>query len=127
MPPFVSTIVASIASVIVAIVSSNWFSRRMLKHSSTDEILKRLDKIEILTERNTDAAEKLRDADIALLEDRFKYLCKRSIHDGYISTQNLEAIHKLSVPFFEFDDVNGSGHSLLQKVEELPIKEDFDE
>ena len=124
MPPWLSTIIASIASIIVAVISSSWFSKKMLQHSQTDEILSRLDNIEKAQKEQTKVTTDLRDADIAIMEDRYNFLCKKAIHDKHISTQDLQAIHKLSVYYFRFDDIDGSGKALLHKVEELPIEEE---
>lgn len=120
MPPWMSTIVASAASVLIAILSSNWFSRRMMRREHTNEILSRLDKIE----EDTAQIKDLRDADVALLEDRYKHLCRAAIRAKHISTEQLEAIHKLSEFYFKFDDSDGSGHALLRLVEQLPIQEE---
>lgn len=122
MPPWLSTIVASIASVLVAVISSSWFSKRMMRKDILGELSRRLDNVDgVLTGMaNNDA--KLKQANVALLRDRFMFLSKKAIKDGSISFDDLQTIKDLSVPYFELDDVTGEGKVLLSKVEQLPIK-----
>lgn len=126
MAPWLSTIIASIASVIVAILSSNWFSKKMLKKDITEELVTRLDRTDNKLDAIGDTDKKLRDADIALLKDRFTYLCREAIKNGYVTFSELESIKLLSAPFFELDDETGEGHTLLSKVENLPLRSDVD-
>ena len=122
MPPWLSTIVASIASVLVAVISSSWFSKRMMRKDILGELSRRLDNVDgVLTGMaNNDA--KLKQANVALLRDRFMFLSKKAIKDVSISFDDLQTIKDLSVPYFELDDVTGEGKVLLSKVEQLPIK-----
>ena len=122
MPPWLSTIVASIASVLVAVISSSWFSKRMMRKDILGELSRRLDNVDgVLTGMaNNDA--KLKQANVALLRDRFMFLSKKAIEEGSISFDELQTIKDLSVPYFELDDVTGEGKVLLSKVEQLPIK-----
>ena len=122
MPPWLSTIVASIASVLVAVISSSWFSKRMMRKDILGELSRRLDNVDsVLTGMaNNDA--KLKQANVALLRDRFMFLSKKAIEEGSISFDELQTIKDLSVPYFELDDVTGEGKVLLGKVEQLPIK-----
>lgn len=122
MPPWLSTVVASIASVLVAVISSSWFSKRMMRKDILGELSRRLDNVDgVLTGMaNNDA--KLKQANVALLRDRFMFLSKKAIKDGSISFDDLQTIKDLSVPYFELDDVTGEGKVLLSKVEQLPIK-----
>lgn len=122
MPPWLSTIVASITSVLVAVISSSWFSKRMMRKDILGELSRRLDNVDgVLTGMaNNDA--KLKQANVALLRDRFMFLSKKAIKDGSISFDDLQTIKDLSVPYFELDDVTGEGKVLLSKVEQLPIK-----
>lgn len=122
MPPWLSTIVASIASVLVAVISSSWFSKRMMRKDILGELSRRLDNVDgVLTGMaNNDA--KLKQANVALLRDRFMFLSKKAINEGSISFDDLQTIKDLSVPYFELDDVTGEGKVLLSKVEQLPIK-----
>ena len=122
MPPWLSTIVASIASVLVAVISSSWFSKRMMRKDILGELSRRLDNVDsVLTGMaNNDA--KLKQANVALLRDRFMLLSKKAIKEGSITFDDLQTIKDLSVPYFELDDVTGEGKVLLSKVEQLPIK-----
>ena len=122
MPPWLSTIVASIASVLVAVISSSWFSKRMMRKDILGELSRRLDNVDsVLTGMaNNDA--KLKQANVALLRDRFMLLSKKAIKEGSITFDDLQTIKDLSVPYFELDDVAGEGKVLLSKVEQLPIK-----
>lgn len=122
MPPWLSTVVASIASVLVAVISSSWFSKRMMRKDILGELSRRLDNVDgILTNMaNNDA--KLKQANVALLRDRFMFLSKNAINEGSITFDELQTIKDLSVPYFELDDVTGEGKVLLSKVEQLPIK-----
>lgn len=122
MPPWLSTIVASIASVLVAVISSSWFSKRMMRKDILGELSRRLDNVDsVLTGMaNNDA--KLKQANVALLRDRFMLLSKKAIKEGSITFDDLQTIKDLSVPYFELDDVTGEGKVLLGKVEQLPIK-----
>ena len=122
MPPWLSTIVASIASVLVAVISSSWFSKRMMRKDILGELSRRLDNVDgVLTGMaNNDA--KLKQANVALLRDRFMFLSKNAIKEGSITFDDLQTIKDLSVPYFELDDVTGEGKVLLGKVEQLPIK-----
>lgn len=122
MPPWLSTVVASIASVLVAVISSSWFSKRMMRKDILGELSRRLDNVDsVLTGMaNNDA--KLKQANVALLRDRFMFLSKKAIEEGSISFDELQTIKDLSVPYFELDDVTGEGKVLLSKVEQLPIK-----
>lgn len=122
MPPWLSTIVASIASVLVAVISSSWFSKKMMRKDILDELSRRLDNVNgVLTDMaNNDA--KLKQANVALLRDRFMFLSKNAINEGSITFDELQTIKDLSVPYFELDDVTGEGKVLLSKVEQLPIK-----
>jgi len=122
MPPWLSTIVASIASVLVAVVSSSWFSKRMMRKDILGELSRRLDNVDgtLANMANNDA--KLKQANVALLRDRFMFLSKNAINEGSITFDELQTIKDLSVPYFELDDVTGEGKVLLSKVEQLPIK-----
>lgn len=122
MPPWLSTVVASIASVLVAVISSSWFSKKMMRKDILGELSRRLDNVDsVLTGMaNNDA--KLKQANVALLRDRFMFLSKKAIEEGSISFDELQTIKDLSVPYFELDDVTGEGKVLLSKVEQLPIK-----
>lgn len=122
MPPWLSTIVASIASVLVAVISSSWFSKRMMRKDILGELSRRLDNVDgtLANMANNDA--KLKQANVALLRDRFMFLSKNAINEGSISFDDLQTIKDLSVPYFELDDVTGEGKVLLSKVEQLPIK-----
>lgn len=122
MPPWLSTIVASIASVLVAVISSSWFSKRMMRKDILGELSRRLDNVDgtLASMANNDA--KLKQANVALLQDRFMFLSKNAINEGSITFDELQTIKDLSVPYFELDDVTGEGKVLLSKVEQLPIK-----
>lgn len=122
MPPWLSTIVASIASVLVAVISSSWFSKRMMRKDILGELSRRLDNVDgtLTGMANNDA--KLKQANVALLRDRFMFLSKNAINEGSITFDELQTIKDLSVPYFELDDVTGEGKVLLSKVEQLPIK-----
>lgn len=122
MPPWLSTIVASITSVLVAVVSSSWFSKRMMRKDILGELSRRLDNVDgtLANMSNNDA--KLKQANVALLRDRFMFLSKNAINEGSITFDELQTIKDLSVPYFELDDVTGEGKVLLSKVEQLPIK-----
>ena len=122
MPPWLSTIVASVVPVLVAVISSSWFSKRMMRKDILGELSRRLDNVDgVLTGMaNNDA--KLKQANVALLRDRFMSLSKKAIEEGSITFDDLQTIKDLSVPYFELDDVTGEGKVLLSKVEQLPIK-----
>lgn len=122
MPPWLSTVVASIASVLVAVISSSWFSKRMMRKDILGELSRRLDNVDgtLANMANNDA--KLKQANVALLRDRFMFLSKNAINEGSITFDELQTIKDLSVPYFELDDVTGEGKVLLSKVEQLPIK-----
>ena len=122
MPPWLSTIVASIASVLVAVISSSWFSKRMMRKDILGELSRRLDNVDGVLTGMADNDAKLKQANVALLRDRFMTLSKKAIEDGSISFDDLQTIKDLSVPYFELDDVTGEGKVLLSKVEQLPIK-----
>jgi len=122
MPPWLSTIVASIASVLVAVISSSWFSKRMMRKDILGELSRRLDNVDGVLTGMADNDAKLKQANVALLRDRFMALSKKAIEDGSISFDDLQTIKDLSVPYFELDDVTGEGKVLLSKVEQLPIK-----
>ena len=122
MPPWLSTVVACIASVLVAVISSSWFSKRMMRKDILGELSRRLDNVDgtLANMANNDA--KLKQANVALLRDRFMFLSKNAINEGSITFDELQTIKDLSVPYFELDDVTGEGKVLLSKVEQLPIK-----
>lgn len=122
MPPWLSTIVASITSVLVAVISSSWFSKRMMRKDVLGELSRRLDNVDGILTGMANNDTKLKQANVALLRDRFMFLSKKAIKDGYISFDDLQTIKDLSVPYFELDDVTGEGKVLLSKVEQLPIK-----
>ena len=122
MPPWLSTIVASIASVLVAVISSSWFSKRMMRKDVLGELSRRLDNVDGVLTGMADNDAKLKQANVALLRDRFMALSKKAIEDGYISFDDLQTIKDLSVPYFELDDTTGEGKVLLSKDEQLPIK-----
>jgi hypothetical protein len=122
MPPWLSTIVASIASVLVAVISSSWFSKRMMRKDILDELSRRLDNVDSALSEMANNDAKLKQANVALLRDRFMFLSKNAINEGSITFDELQTIKDLSVPYFELDDVTGEGKVLLSKVEQLPIK-----
>ena len=122
MPPWLSTIVASIASVLVAVFSSSWFSKRMMRRDILDELSRRLDNVDSALSEMADNDAKFKQANVALLRDRFMALSKNAINEGSITFDELQTIKDLSVPYFELDDVTGEGKVLLSKVEQLPIK-----
>lgn len=122
MPPWLSTIVASIASVLVAVISSSWFSKRMMRRDILDELSRRLDNVDSALSEMADNDAKFKQANVALLRDRFMFLSKNAINEGSITFDELQTIKDLSVPYFELDDVTGEGKVLLSKVEQLPIK-----
>ena len=122
MPPWLSTIVASIASVLVAVISSSWFSKRMMRKDILGELSRRLDNVDGVLTGMADNDAKLKQANVALLRDRFMFLSKNAINEGSITFDELQTIKDLSVPYFELDDVTGEGKVLLSKVEQLPIK-----
>lgn len=122
MPPWLSTIIASIASVLVAVISSSWFSKKMLKNDVVNELATRLDKVDDKLDAMANTDEDFKNANVALLRDRFMYISKKAIRNGYITFEELDTLKDLSVPYFELDDKTGEGHTLLKKVEELPIK-----
>ena len=122
MPPWLSTIVASVVPVLVAVISSSWFSKRMMRKDILGELSRRLDNVDgtLTSMANNDA--KLKQANVALLRDRFMSLSKKAIKEGSITFDELQTIKDLSVPYFELDDATGEGKVLLSKVEQLPIK-----
>ena len=122
MPPWLSTIVASIASVLVAVISSSWFSKRMMRKDILDELSRRLDNVDSALSKMANNDAKIKRANVALLRDRFMFLSKKAIEEGSITFDDLQTIKDLSVPYFELDDVTGEGKVLLGKVEQLPIK-----
>ena len=122
MPPWLSTIVASIASVLVAVISSSWFSKRMMRKDILDELSRRLDNVDSALSKMANNDAKFKQANVALLRDRFMFLSKKAIEEGSITFDDLQTIKDLSVPYFELDDVTGEGKVLLGKVEQLPIK-----
>lgn len=122
MPPWLSTIVASIASVLVAVISSSWFSKRMMRKDILGELSRRLDNVDSALSEMADNDAKFKQANVALLRDRFMALSKNAINEGSITFDELQTIKDLSVPYFELDDVTGEGKVLLSKVEQLPIK-----
>ena len=122
MPPWLSTIVASIASVLVAVISSSWFSKRMMRKDILGELSRRLDNVDSALSEMANNDAKLKQANVALLRDRFMALSKNAINEGSITFDELQTIKDLSVPYFELDDVTGEGKVLLSKVEQLPIK-----
>lgn len=122
MPPWLSTVVASIASVLVAVFSSSWFSKRMMRKDILDELSRRLDNVDSALSNMADNDAKFKQANVALLRDRFMHLSRKAINEGSISFEELQTIKDLSIPYFELDDVTGEGKVLLSKVEQLPIK-----
>lgn len=122
MPPWLSTIVASVASVLVAVISSSWFSKRMMRKDILEELSKRLDNVDNALSEMAGNDAKFKQANVALLRDRFMSLSREAIKEGSISFDELQTIKDLSIPYFELDDVNGEGKVLLSKVEQLPIK-----
>lgn len=122
MPPWLSTVVASIASVLVAVFSSSWFSKRMMRRDILDELSRRLDNVDSALSEMADNDAKFKQANVALLRDRFMSLSREAINEGSISFDELQTIKDLSIPYFELDDVTGEGKVLLSKVEQLPIK-----
>lgn len=122
MPPWLSTVVASIASVLVAVFSSSWFSKRMMRRDILDELSRRLDNVDSALSEMADNDAKFKQANVALLRDRFMSLSREAINEGSISFDELQTIKDLSIPYFELDDVSGEGKVLLSKVEQLPIK-----
>ena len=122
MPPWLSTVVASIAPVLVAVFSSSWFSKRMMRKDILDELSRRLDNVDSALSKMANNDAKFKQANVALLRDRFMFLSKKAIEEGSITFDDLQTIKDLSVPYFELDDVTGEGKVLLGKVEQLPIK-----
>lgn len=124
MPPWISTIVASVTSIIVAIISSQWFAKKLMKKDITENLQSSINDLRESVDNNNKTAETLKDANVALLKERFEYLSTKALRRGSVTIDELQVIRKLSVPYFRLDDADGSGKVLLKKVEELPIREE---
>lgn len=126
MPPWLSTVIASIASVLVAVISSSWFSKKMLKKDVVNELATRLDKVDDNLKKMSKNDKDLKIANVALLKNQFNSLSKKAINRGYITFDELDTLKDLSVPYFALDDETGEGHTLLKKAEELPLRKNED-
>lgn len=134
MNPILTTIITGVCSVVVAIITSSWFAKKMTKDDRIDELAKdikdikeRQKTIEQTVTSWQKCDEKLKEANVALLKDRFNYLGNKALEKGSITITDLNAITRLSIPYFKLDDEDGTGHNLLERVKQLPLeKEDYE-
>lgn len=129
MEPIVTTVLTGVFSVLVAVITSTWFSKRMMKDDRIEELAKDIkvikdkqDNIEKKLDENRKNDEMLSEASIGLLKDRFEHLSNKALEEGAISMADLNAITRLSVSYFKLDDADGTGHNLLERVKQLPLK-----
>lgn len=129
MSPVITTVITGVFSVIVAVITSGWFAKKMMKDDRIEELGKDLKDIKERQVKIEDAIETwkaedftLKEANIALLKDRFEYQANTALDRGAITVAELNAITKLSVPYFKLDDADGTGHVLLEKVRQLPLE-----
>lgn len=131
MNPILTTIITGVCSVIVAVITSSWFAKKMTKDDRIDELAKdikdikeRQKKIEQTVTTWQKCDENLKEANVALLKDRFNYLSNKALEKGSITITDLNAITRLSIPYFKLDDEDGTGHNLLERVKELPLEKE---
>lgn len=134
MNPIIASIVTGVFSVVVAVITSTWFTKKMSRDDRIDElakdikeIKKRQEKIDSTLNTWQKCDENLKEANVALLKDRFEHLSNKALEKGSVTITDLNAIARLSVPYFKLDDVDGTGHNLLERVKQLPLeKEDHE-
>ncbi len=129
MDPIITTIITGVFSVVVAVLTSSWFAKKMMKDDRIDalskdikEIKNKQEKIETAIDTWQEQDAMLKDANVALLKDRFEHLSEVALTKGSITVTELNAITRLSVPYFKLDDSDGTGHALLEKVNQLPLE-----
>lgn len=129
MGPIITTVVTGIFSVVVAVLTSSWFAKKMMKDDRIDALSKdikdisdRQKKIEDTLDSWKEQNECLTDANVALLKDRFEHLSNTALMKGSISMNELNAIIRLSKAYFKLDDEDGTGHNLLERVKQLPLE-----
>lgn len=129
MGPIITTVVTGIFSVVVAVLTSSWFAKKMMKDDRIDALSKdikdigdRQKKMEDTLDTWKEQNECLTDANVALLKDRFEHLSNTALTKGSISMNELNAIIRLSVVYFKLDDEDGTGHNLLERVKQLPLE-----
>ena len=135
MNPILTTIITcsitGVCSVIVAIITSSWFAKKMTKDDRIDELSKdikdikeRQKTIEQTVTSWQKCDENLKEANVALLKDRFDYIGNKALEKGSITITDLNAITRLSIPYFKLDDEDRTGHNLLERVKELPLEKE---
>lgn len=129
MSPVITTVITGVFSVLVAVITSGWFAKKMMKDDRIEELAKDLKVIKERQLKIDDAIEtwkkedlNLKEANVALLKDRFECQANNALDRGTITVAELNAITKLSVPYFKLDDADGTGHVLLEKVRQLPLE-----
>lgn len=129
MSPYVTTILTGVFSVIVAVVTSSWFSKKMMKDDRIEalgedikDIKERQQKIETVLDDWQKSDKTLTEANVALLKDRFEHLANAALDRGSVTMAELNCITRLSVSYFKLDDADGTGHNLLERVKQLPLE-----
>lgn len=129
MSPYVTTILTGVFSVVVAVITSSWFSKKMMKDDRIDalsedikDIVERQKSIESVLNEWQKSDINLTEANIALLKERFEYLANKALEKGTVTMAELNALTRLSVPYFKLDDKDGTGHNLLERVKQLPLE-----
>lgn len=129
MSPYVTTILTGVFSVVVAVITSSWFSKKMMKDDRIEalsedikDIVERQKSIESVLSEWQKCDVNLTEANVALLKERFEYLADKALEKGTVTMGELNALTRLSVPYFKLDDKDGTGHNLLERVKQLPLE-----
>ncbi len=129
MSPYVTTILTGVFSVVVAVITSSWFSKKMMKDDRIDalgedikDIMERQKNIETVLEDWQKCDTNLTEAIVALLKDRFEHIANRALDRGSVTMNEMNSLTRLSVSYFKLDDKDGTGHNLLERVKQLPLE-----
>ena len=131
MAPWVITLISVAGSVVVAIVSSSWFAKKVLQKDIVENLTKELRETnKTISDLQKDVKDLkdyvnvLSDASAASLKLEYTNFCKRVVNEGMVSLDDKEKINILGYYLFTIDDKDGTGKKLLEDVEKLPIKKE---
>ena len=131
MAPWVITLISVAGSVVVAIVSSSWFAKKVLQKDIVENLTKELQETnKTISDLQKDVKDLkdyvnvLSDASAASLKLEYTNFCKRAVNEGTVSLDDKEKINILGHYLFAIDDKDGTGKKLLEDVEKLPIKKE---
>lgn len=131
MAPWIITLISVAGSVVVAIVSSSWFAKKVLQKDIVENLTKELQETnKTISDLQKDVKDLkdyvnvLSDASAASLKLEYTNFCKKVVTEGMVSLDDKEKINILGHYLFTIDDKDGTGKKLLEDVEKLPIKKE---